>query len=463
MHGRNRTTRLRTDRPLTVRGPDYQQQRGANHLLIWRDIPCWMIVDHELHSLLGTIDGKRQADELIASQPRLQRKATIRALRHLHVMGIVSDGRNAPSPGGAVPASGIANISVNVTARCNLRCRFCYNLDSLNTVPADELGAEEIIDFLDFIKPHLTKDCSLTLLGGEPLLVPEKTLALARYGRENGWQTIVSTNGHHVTDDFATEARRNRLQVQVSLDGPSADLHDQVRGTGAFERTLGGIRKLVSRRVLTILNLVCHRGNLDCLEGFYRLARELGVNEARFIPLKRLGGACKAGLEPVDPKDLVVSAASLFREHPEFRPLLGRDALSILATTCAHSVRQPSRGTGLRTFLLDANGDLYPCLNTHVPGLRLGNIRETGFDFGRLWTESAVLTEVREKTSVENTHNKCYNCVVKYWCLGYCRGETLQARGSLAERATDCSRQREAIIEMFWLLGTERDIARGRG
>lgn len=421
-----------------------------------------MIVDDELHSLLTAIEGTRSAAELVASVPASQKKATIQSLRRLHAMGIVSDGRNAPPPAGAVPEPGIANISVNVTARCNLRCRFCYNLDSLSTAPAMELTADEIIGFLDSIQPHVTRDCSLALLGGEPLLCPDKTLALARYDRRHGWQTIVSTNGHHVTDDFADEAKRNRLQVQVSLDGANAALHDAVRGAGAFERTLCGIRRLVSRRAFTILNLVCHRGNLDGLEAFYSLARELGVNEARFIPLKRLGGACKTGLEPVDPKDLVASAASLFRRHPEFRSLLGRDALSILTTTCARSVKQPSCGTGLRTLLLDVNGDLYPCLNTHVPGLRLANITEAGFDFGRLWTGSAVLNRVREDTSVENTGNKCYNCVVKYWCLGYCRGETLAAKGSLAERAADCNRQREAILEVFWLLGTEPDIARGR-
>jgi radical SAM protein with 4Fe4S-binding SPASM domain len=421
-----------------------------------------MIVDRDLHGLLAAMDGKRPADELAASRPSSQRKATIQALQRLHAMGVVSDGQDAPSPGGAVPASGVANVSINVTSQCNLRCRFCYNLDSLTTRPTDELSAEEIVGFLDSIRPHLTRDCSLTLLGGEPLLVADKTLALARYGRKRGWQTIVSTNGHRVTDDFARQARRAGLQVQVSLDGASADLHDRVRGPGAFDRTLSGIRGLVSRQAHTILSLVCHRENLHCLEPFYALARELGVNEARFIPLKRLGGACKAGLEPVDPKDLVVAAASLFREHPEFRALLGRDALSILATTCAHSIRQPSCGTGLRTFLLDANGDLYPCLNTHVPGLRVANIRDPGFDFGQIWNESALLNRVRQETSLENPRNKCYNCIVKYWCLGYCRGETLQATGSLANRAVDCSRQREAILDMFWLLGLEPDTTGGR-
>jgi len=457
----NRAGKLRTDGPLEVRLPDHHEQRQGNHLLVWRDIPYWMIVDHELHALLTASDARHSVAQLVASQPPSQRKATIRALRHLHAIGIVSDGRDTVVPAGAVPPSGIANISINVTARCNLRRRYCYNLDSLSTEPPEELRADEIMDFLDSIRPLLTRDCSLTLLGGEPLLVPEKTLALARYGRTNGMQTIVSTNGHCVTDDFAKAARRNRLEVQVSLDGAGPDLHDAIRGTGAFERTLSGIGRLVHHRVFTILSLVCHKGNLEALEPFYSLAQELGVSEARFIPLKRLGGACKAGLQPADPKDLVVSAAAVFRRRPDFRALLGRDTLSILTATCARSVRQPSCGTGLRTFLLDANGDIYPCLNTHAPELRLGNVTEKDFDFRRLWTESPLLHRVREDTSVENRRNKCYNCVVRYWCLGYCRGETFHLTGSLTDRAVDCSRHREAILETFWLLGTEPGVTGG--
>lgn len=54
--------RLRTDKPLTFRRPDYEEPRGGNHLLIWRDLPCWMIVDHELHSLLAALDGRHHAD-----------------------------------------------------------------------------------------------------------------------------------------------------------------------------------------------------------------------------------------------------------------------------------------------------------------------------------------------------------------------------------------------------------------
>lgn len=459
VHWWSRTRRMgRIGRPFAG-GPDYEERRRGGHLLVWRDIPYWMIVDDELGALMRSMDASRSLGEILDGLPPVQRKATLQVLRHLVAAGIVSDGPPAGPPKGREPGPGIANISINVTARCNLRCRFCYNQDPGHAPVGDELSAQEVTQFLDSIRPLLTGDCSLTLLGGEPLLVADKTLSLARYGRRHGLQTIVSTNGHAVTDDFADAARRCRLQVQVSLDGPTAQAHDAIRGPGSYDRALAAIRRLVDRRVFTIVSLVCHSGNVHLLEPFYSLAQSLGVNEARFIPLKRLGGACKAGLAPVDPKDLIVAASSMLRRHPEFRTLMGRDALSILAGTCGRALRQSSCGTGLRTFLLDAGGDLYPCLNTCVPRLRVGNIRDAGFDFAALWARSPVLTAVREATSVETPANKCYNCVVKYWCLGYCRGETLHATGSLAERAADCDRQRAAILEVFWMLGSEPDLA----
>jgi MoaA/NifB/PqqE/SkfB family radical SAM enzyme len=217
-------------------------------------------------------------DDIIPAQPRSQGKAVLQALRHLYAAGILTEGHGATPFSAPRPQAGIANISINVTARCNLRCRLCCNLDARTPPPQVELSAGEIIGFLDSIRPLLAADCSLALLGGEPLLCPEKTLELAQYGRRKGLQTIVSTNGHYVTDDFAAGARRRKLEVQVSLDGPSAEMHDLVRGPGAYTQALAGIKRLVHHRVCTILSLVCHQDNLPCLEPFYTLARDLGVN-----------------------------------------------------------------------------------------------------------------------------------------------------------------------------------------
>lgn len=69
------TPKLRTDNPLTVRRADYEEQREGNHLLVWRDLPCWMIVDHDLRSLVNFVDGRRNADELAGRDRRSSRRS----------------------------------------------------------------------------------------------------------------------------------------------------------------------------------------------------------------------------------------------------------------------------------------------------------------------------------------------------------------------------------------------------
>ncbi len=453
------------DKPLSFVQPDHEERRGDAHLLVWRDLPHWTVVDDEMHGVLSRLDGRTRPRDLLAEGPegRESGRALQEALRRFRERGIVGDGLAVIPPSPVVSEPRIENIAVNVTLRCNLRCRFCYNLGQLAAGADGELAADEVVRVLDAARPFLGAKPSLSLLGGEPLLDPEKTLAIAGHAAQRGFQTIVSTNGIPVTPALARRARRAGLQVQVSVDGSEAALHDAVRGRGAFAKAVVGVRALVDAGAYTILSGVCHRGNLADLERFYDLALALGVREARFIPLKRMGGMPASGLEPSPLPDLMREAAGLFRRRPALRSLTGRDAFSIVYTTCRYSLRKRSCGTGSQTFLLDANGDLYPCLNTNIPDLRAGNIRTPGFDFARFWNDSPVLRTVRRDTSVDEEANRCRTCSVKYWCLGGCRGETRQTQGSLGERAWNCGEQKRAVLDMFWLLAEGSDLVRMAG
>ena len=136
----------------------------------------------------------------------------------------------------------------------------------------------------------------------------------------------------------------------------------------------------------------------------------------------------------------------------ELRRLAGRDAFSILGSTCRLSVRRQSCGSGRRTFLLDSDGALYPCVNTRLPEFRFGGIRDAGFDFETAWRRSHVLAEYRSRTSVERENGGCRDCVVRHWCLGGCRGETYAATGRLEDRSPSCEDLRAAVLEMFWTI-----------
>jgi radical SAM protein with 4Fe4S-binding SPASM domain len=445
------------------RAPDYREERGDAVLLVWGDVPYWTVVDREGEALLQALDGKHTLGEIIDGRPawRAQREAILSLLNSLQGAGVFTTSPAHPSlPGPPLYGARIENVAMNLTKRCNLRCRFCYYLPQLTTDTAEELSAAEMVAFLRAVRPCLGKQPVLTILGGEPLLEADKLLTVAEQAIRQRMVVLVSTNGTQVTEAFARRAAVLGLQVQVSLDGPTAALHDAVRGRGAFTRAMAGVRTLVQQRAHTILSMVCHRGNLDSLEAYYRFALASGVNEARFIPLKALGGATDGAFAPVPMDELLRRAFAIFQQHPEFLPLAGRDAFTIQAHTCQYSMRRPSCGTGLQTVLLDANGTLYPCLNTNQPAFRIANMREPGFEFRTVWRTSPVLDAIRRHTVLYHSDHPHAGCPVRYWCLGGCRGENFALTGGLENRPPHCAELRRGIIAMFWMLAERPDLGR---
>src|SRR5512138_2977891 len=118
------------------------------------------------------------------------------------------------------------------------------------------LSAGELVSFLKVIRPYVSKDFSLFLLGGEPLLASDTTLKLAEFAWSQRWPCLVSTNGQKVTREFAAAAHRTRLQVQVSLDSPHEDRHDALRGQGTFEKAIAGVRILREAGVHVVISMV---------------------------------------------------------------------------------------------------------------------------------------------------------------------------------------------------------------
>lgn len=441
---------------LSLAKPDYIERKNGRHLLIWKDVPHWMIIDDEFSQFLTRCDGQKSLETVLAdvSGNRTLDNLLLSEIHNLISIGILKDAQARTKTKNIDQKQPIPleNIAINITRRCNLRCPFCYNLEAPAGNYDKDLTCDEIISFLRKTKPVLSRTPSLALVGGEPLEFPEKVIEVSNYAIKHRFNTLVSTNGTKITDEFAEQAAKIGLEVQVSIDGHNAETNDPLRGKGTFEKAGRGIQILVRHGVYTIMCMICHSGNFEYLQDFYELADSLGVNEARFIPLKRVGGGAKCNLKPVNMEEMMKKAVRIFNNRKDLRRLMGRDCFTITANTCRLSNKRPSCGTGLQTLLLDSDGTIYPCLNTNVKEFRVANIRDEGFNFVQTWKYSRVLSNVRKLTSIENTNNACSKCLVRYWCLGGCRGETYATRGTLNTKASNCKDLHKSIIEMFWIL-----------
>jgi radical SAM protein with 4Fe4S-binding SPASM domain len=445
-----------SDRYLILQRPDIVQKRNDEVLLVWGDIPFWTVVDNDMFRLLNLLTGEKTLSDILTCRNTWssQLDDIFKAISILEKYNIIKDINKTKKSNtqNKVSEYKIENVALNITRNCNLKCSICYNQSYNNDNFKMELSADEIINTLKQIKPLKSKSAILTILGGEPLLVQDKLLKVSKAGKKMGYTVLISTNGTGITDDFACKARELGLEIQVSIDGHNSIINDRIRGGGSFDSIIKGIKKLVDNKVYTILSFVCCAENMDYLEEFYRLALSLKVNEARFLPLKLIGGGRAGKFTPAGMHDLVLKVNSMLQKNPEFQKLMGRDFYSILETTCFYSNKRKSCGSGLQTVLIDSDGSLYPCINTANKEFRISHIHDKSFRFTDVWQKSEFLLQYRKKTAIDEMNNNCSVCPVRYWCLGNCRGEAYHTKNDISSQAHNCNDMKKAIIEMLWAL-----------
>ncbi len=144
--------------------------------------------------------------------------------------------------------------SIDVTNRCNLRCKHCYFF-SYEQERGAELSQEEWLARIDAMQRGRGAFFSCTWVGGEPLLRPEIIAAGRRFFRNNR----VVTNGTLPLPDWPD------VEFHVSVDGTEA-LHDAIRGAGCYAKIRANLTKpeYVDRQI--VLACCLNRANIDCIE-----------------------------------------------------------------------------------------------------------------------------------------------------------------------------------------------------
>jgi len=157
---------------------------------------------------------------------------------------------------------------VDLTDRCNLRCRHCFYYR--NERESRELPDGEFLRGLETLRDrHDIR--SMEWCGGEPLLRREVFEAGAALFPHN----MLYTNG---TQDIP---EIGNVTVCVSLDGPPK-MHDYIRGIGCFERVAHNLASARNEAVLILCTL--NKVNAPHLEEFLRSVERM-ERSGPFLPV----------------------------------------------------------------------------------------------------------------------------------------------------------------------------------
>jgi MoaA/NifB/PqqE/SkfB family radical SAM enzyme len=169
-------------------------------------------------------------------------------------------------------------LTVMVTDRCNLRCRYCHyaNTDQigyqLNQV--SDLSSELFRRLIDETPGHPV----VSLTGGEPLLHPHIGDLIA-YAKKKNHVCTLTTNGWFLAQKGQEISEAGLDILVVSMDGPE-EIHDAVRGKNSFARLRAGIEFMqgLSDRPALFISTAISDFNYDQLLHNYQMVRDWQVD-----------------------------------------------------------------------------------------------------------------------------------------------------------------------------------------
>lgn len=224
---------------------------------------------------------------------------------------------------------------------CNLSCSYCV---AESYVGADRRGLDttqvrRLIDEAVALDLH-----DLFLTGGEPFILHDIFSMLA-YGLERMHHVTVLSNGILLKgkrlEQLAVLPHRERLTIQISLDGSRPDLHDFYRGSGSWQKAIDAIVRLKQAGFHVRLGTTQTPENSADLSAMCELHRSLSIPDEDHIirPLVRRGFSVKGmalSLPALDPE------VTVNRDGVYWHPVATDDDLMISPTIfpLAESVAQ---------------------------------------------------------------------------------------------------------------------------
>ncbi|MFH1263481.1 MAG: TIGR04053 family radical SAM/SPASM domain-containing protein [Pseudomonadota bacterium] len=162
------------------------------------------------------------------------------------------------------------------TQACDLTCRHCRASAEPHRHPT-ELSTDEGKKLLADI--HQMGCRIVVLSGGDPLKRPD-LYDLIRHGRSLGLRmATIPAATDLLTRDVLVKLKESGLeQVAFSLDFPTAELHDNFRGTpGAYAKTLQGVEWAHSVKLPSQINTTITALSLPYLETMGELVQKFGI------------------------------------------------------------------------------------------------------------------------------------------------------------------------------------------
>ncbi|TWP34220.1 mycofactocin radical SAM maturase [Leekyejoonella antrihumi] len=300
-------------------------------------------------------------------------------------------------------------LTWELTYACNLECAHC--LSSSGRRDPRELTTkqcEALIDELQRMQVFY-----VNIGGGEPTIRPD-FWHLLEYAVAHQVGVKFSTNGVRITPERARFlASTDYVDVQVSLDGATAEVNDYVRGPGSYDTALRALGNLADAGFQDAkISVVVTRHNVEQLDEFKALADRFGAT-LRLTRLRPSGRGAQVWdeLHPRSEQQRVLF--DWLMVHGD--DVLTGDSFFHLAAFGQSLPGLNLCGAGRVVCLIDPIGDVYACPFAIHDEFLAGNVlSDDGFQ--RIWQTAPLFAKLRSPQA----GGACSQCAFFDSCRGGC-------------------------------------------
>jgi mycofactocin radical SAM maturase len=300
-------------------------------------------------------------------------------------------------------------LTWELTYACNLSCVHC--LSSSGRRDPRELSTAEckaVIDELERMQVFY-----VNIGGGEPTVRPD-FWELIDYATDHHVGVKFSTNGVKITPAVAQRlAASDYVDVQISLDGATAEVNDAVRGVGSYDTALRAMQNLADAGFSGFkISVVMTRNNVEQLDAFQAIADRFKA-QLRITRLRPSGRGADVWNELHPTAEQQRQLYDWLVAHGE--DVLTGDSFFHLAAFGESLPGVNLCGAGRVVCLIDPVGDVYACPFAIHDNFLAGNVRSPG-GFQQVWQHSDLFLDLRRP----QTGGACTSCSAFDACRGGC-------------------------------------------
>ena len=336
-----------------------------------------------------------------------------------------------------------SGVELPVAGKCNLRCTMC----SLSFM--DETPPNWTLDQVKRFEPFFPFARIVNPTGaGEPLSNRNFFDMLELFA---AYQLAVGfyTNATLLTPDRIERILRLGVrQVNVSLDGATADTYNTIRRHASFDKVVANVRRFVTRRdeLRTVvpklqIAMVLMRENMHELPAMIRLAHDLGAASVYTMFVSDITPEKMCQHEPRRTNSMLREARQVAREVgisfmcPDELPETKQEALGVepeaplftavdvpetdspieMPVATGNTPFADHKGNCVmpwRNLVVWNDGEVSPCcfIRDEDVNVRFGSIHES--DPTELWN-SAGMVDLRRRLSTGDPPQKCIECTFR--------------------------------------------------